>query len=91
MSIKEKFFNSKTVPLIVAVTVIAASYVLIRMQSLEQDYKSEEVRKNLSRVNLKNKELKAKKAELISIQRLQKISKEHNLEEPKSKQIIVIP
>lgn len=91
MSLKEKFFNSKTLPLMMAIAIIAASYVLIRMQSLEQDYKIEERRKVLGKMSLENKELKAKKAELISIQRLQRISKEHNLEEPKSKQIIVIP
>lgn len=91
MSFKEKLFNSKTVPLIFAIAVIAASYVLIRMKSLEQDYQSEAIRKELSKVSLQNKELKAKKAEQISIQKLQQFSKDHNLEEPKSKQIIVIP
>ena len=47
--------------------------------------------KKIEQVQLEGKELKAKKARLLSVKRLRGLAKKYNLSRPKQDQIIVIP
>ncbi|MCT4642506.1 MAG: hypothetical protein N4A33_09455 [Bacteriovoracaceae bacterium] len=97
---KESFFSSflnqyiltsQTFPLILVLSVIGILFVLTRMKGVEQDYKYTEVLKKLKVEQVENKELKAKRASLLSVKKLKGFAKKYNLKEPTDKQIIVIP
>lgn len=66
-------------------------FVLFRMKGVELDYKITSVNKDIDKVVLDNKELKAKKARLLSVKRLRKLASKYDLKQPKQKQIIVLP
>ena len=70
---------------------MAILFVLFRMKSVEIDYKVSDVNKDIEKVMLENKELKAKKAKMLSVKSLKKMAKNHGLSQPKQDQIIVIP
>jgi hypothetical protein len=61
------------------------------MKGVELDYKITAVNKDIEKVVLDNKELKAKKARLLSVKRLRKLASKYDLKQPKQKQIIVLP
>ena len=83
--------SSKGLPIVMAFVCLAVFLVLVRMKGIEQDYKYNELVKQIDRVNIDNKELKAKKASYISVRKLRAMAKKYNLKEPSNKQIIVIP
>ena len=70
---------------------IGSLYVLVRMKSVELDYKLSTTLKTLDKANVKYKELKAKKASLLSVSNLERFAIENDLHEPNEKQIIIIP
>ena len=72
-------------------SILGVLLVLFRMKSVEQDYKINKIEKEKKTLKLKNRALKAKKAKQLSVENLQKIAENHNLERPKREQIIVIP
>lgn len=61
------------------------------MKGVELDYKITSVNKDIEKVVLDNKELKAKKARLLSVKRLRTLASKYDLKQPKQKQIIVLP
>lgn len=78
-------------PLIFVLSTIGILFVLIRMKGIEQDYKFNEVAKQIKIERLENKELKAQRARMLSVKMLKSFSKKFNLKEPDEKHIIIIP
>ena len=61
------------------------------MKGVELDYKLTELNKVIKTVELDAKELRAEKANLLSVQNLRRLAVKFNLKAPSSKQVIVIP
>lgn len=92
----KNFFNkyiltSQTMPLIFVLSTIGILFVLIRMKGIEQDYKFNELTKQIKIQRIENKEIKAQRARMLSINKLKAYSKQFKLEEPDEKHIIIIP
>ncbi len=86
-----KFLRSKAFPITVSFCLLGFCFVLTRMKRIEQDYAYNDIRKNLLEVSGKIKELRAEKAELLSIKNLREIAKNYKLKEPDHNHIILIP
>lgn len=89
--IKEIIFSSQGFPLFLSFTSLAILFVLFRMKNVEMDYTISKTNREIEKVVLDNKELKAKKARMLSAEKLRKLASLHNLDQPKQDQIIVIP
>ncbi len=89
--IKEIVFSSQGFPLFLSFTTLAILFVLFRMKNVEMDYKITKTNRDIEKVLLDNKELKAKNARLLSSDRLRRLAAVHHLDQPKQDQIIVIP
>ncbi|MCP4913811.1 MAG: hypothetical protein GY909_11930 [Oligoflexia bacterium] len=89
--IKNLIFSSQVFPFILTFSVMGVLFVLFRMKGVEINYKIASFNKDIDKISLENKELKAKKAKLLSIKRLRSMAKSYELAQPKRKQIIVIP
>ena len=83
--------SSQGMPIILSLTIISILFVLFRMKGIEVDYKLNTINAKIKETSLENKELKAKKAKLLSTERLKSLAEKHNFSEPKQKQIIVVP
>lgn len=88
---KAIFFSSRGFPIILTFTVLAVLFVLFRMKGVELDYQVNIVNKDIEEVSVENKDLKARKARLMSVDRLRSMAKQHGLAQPKQNQIIVVP
>ena len=89
--IKGYFFSSKFFPILALVAFLGISLVLFRMKSIEQDYSINQIDRDTKEISYVNKDLKAKRANRLSVKNLQSLAKKYNLDRPKQKQIIVIP
>ncbi len=89
--IKEIIFSLRGFPLFLSFTTLAILLVLFRMKNVEMDYSISKTNREIEKVVLDNKELKAKKARMLSADKLRKLASLHNLDQPKQDQIIVIP
>ncbi len=89
--IKEIIFSSRGFPIFLSFTALATLFVLFRMKNVEMDYSISKTNREIEKVVLDNKELKAKKARMLSAEKLRKLASTHMLEQPKQDQIIVIP
>lgn len=89
--IKEIIFSSQGLPIFLSFTTLAILFVLFRMKNVEMDYKIAKANRDIEKVLLDNKELKAKSARLLSTEKLRRLATIHNLDQPKQDQIIVIP
>lgn len=89
--IKDVIFSSQGFPIFLSFTTLAILFVLFRMKNIEMDYKITHTNREIEKVILDNKELKAKKAKLLSSDKLRKLAAVHNLDQPKQEQIIVVP
>lgn len=94
--ILKKFFDkyiltSQTMPLIFVLSTIGILFVLIRMKGIEQDYKFNELTKQVKIEKIENKELKAQRARMLSVKKLEAYSKKFKLKQPDEKHIIIIP
>lgn len=85
------FFSSSYFPFILSISVLGLLFIMFRMKSIEQDYKFNGLNKKIEQSNNDNKDLKARKAKLLSAKNLRTMASNHNLTEPKQEQIIVIP
>ena len=94
-SVKEFFskivFSSQGFPIIITLTTLGILLVLFRMKSVEQDYKINQINEENQRVLFYNKDLKAKKADRLSVNNLRDLAEKYNLQQPKQNQVIVIP
>ncbi len=88
---KNIVFSSQGFPIILTLAVISILFVIFRMQSIEIDYKINDVKKDISKAQQDSKDLSAKKAKELSVKKLRGFAKEYDLKEPKQDQIIVIP
>ena len=88
--IRRFFFNSQVLPIVLTIFVILILFVIFRMRSVELSYKINDINKDIDQAVLENKEIKAKRAGLLSVNRLHKLSKKYGLSSPKQEQIIVI-
>lgn len=84
-------FSSQGFPIFLSFTTLAILFVLFRMKNIEMDYQIAETNKEIEKVVLDNKELKAKKAKMLSADKLRNLASIHKLDQPKQDQIIVVP
>lgn len=89
--IKELILSTKGFPIFLSITALAVLLVLFRMKKVEMDYAITRTNKEIEKVLFDNKELKAKKARMLSAEKLRKLAAVHKLDQPKQEQIIVIP
>jgi len=85
------FFSSQGFPLILMFSILGILFVLFRMKGVEQNYKISAINKEIERVALEGKELRAKKARMLSVKKLRKMATKYKLQQPKERQIIVVP
>ena len=83
--------NSQSMPIIFAFFVIGILFVLIRMKGIEQDYKLNEIEKQVKIHKIKNKELKAIRARELSVKKLKAYARKFKLSEPDEHRVIVVP
>ena len=88
---KAIFFSSRGFPIILTFTILAVLFVLFRMKGVELDYQVNIVNKDIEEISVENKDLKARRARLMSVDRLRSMAKQHGLSQPKQNQIIVVP
>ncbi len=88
---KSIFFSSRGFPIILTFTVLAILFVLFRMKTVELDYQVNYLNKEIDEVVVENKDLKARKAKLMSVDKLRAMAQRHGLSQPKQNQIIVVP
>lgn len=88
---KSIVFSSQMFPLLLAFLLLSVMFVLFRMKGVEQNYTILDAKHSLEDVRYENKSLKAKKARLLSSESLKSMAQKHNLHQPSTKQIIVIP
>ena len=88
---KDAVMSSQGMPVVLTLTVIAILFVLFRMKGVETDYRINTVNEKIKTASMKNKELRAKKAKLLSVERLKRLAKKHDFSVPDQKQIIVVP
>ncbi|MDD0854666.1 hypothetical protein HBN50_16250 [Halobacteriovorax sp. GB3] len=89
--LKKIFLSSQGLPIVLTISIIGILFVLFRMKGVELNYKITSLNKDIEKVVVEGKELKAQKARLLSIKSLTKMARKYNLSEPKQHQIIVIP
>jgi hypothetical protein len=89
--IKSIIFSSQGFPIFLSFTTLAIMFVLFRMKNVEMDYKISKSNRDIEKVLLDNKELKAKNARMLSTDKLRRLATVHHLDQPKQDQIIVIP
>jgi len=89
--VKDVLLSSQGFPIFLTITIFGILFVLFRMKGVELDYKSSSVSKDIKKIKLENKELKAEKAKRLSMKNLRRLAKKYELKEPNQKQIIVIP
>jgi len=89
--IKEIIFSSQGFPIFLSFTTLAILFVLFRMKNVEMDYTISKTNREIEKVIMDNKELKAKKARMLSADKLRKLAMAHHLDQPTQDQIIVIP
>ena len=90
-ALKDIIFSNQVFPFVLTFFVLGLLFVLFRMKGVELDYKITSVNKDIERVTLDNKELKAKKARLLSVKRLRKMAGKYGLKQPRQNQNIVLP
>lgn len=89
--LKSVFLSAQGLPIVLSLVVITILFVLFRMKGVEMNYQLSSISKDIEKVKVEGKELKAKKAKLLSVNNLRKMARNYKLQQPKQKQIIVIP
>ncbi|PIK14412.1 hypothetical protein [Halobacteriovorax sp. JY17] len=90
-SFKKVFLSSQGLPIMLTLSVLGVLFVLFRMKGIELNYKITNMNKDIEKVALESKELRAKKARLLSVKNLRSIAHKYELKQPKQNQVIVIP
>lgn len=89
--VKAIFFSAQGLPIFLSLIVITVLFVLFRMKTVEMNYKIAAISKDIEKVKIEGKELKAKKAKHLSVKNLRKLARTYKLQQPKKHQLIVIP
>lgn len=84
-------FSPTVLPFTLTFSCMAVLFVTIRMKSIEQAYSLNTVDQMIDKAVVQNKELKAQRARMLSVQRLHEYADKFNLKEPGPEQIILIP
>ncbi len=84
-------FSSQGLPIFLTAAILGFLLVLFRMKSVEQDYQLNDINKNTKKISYENKDLKAKRANKLSVRNLRKMANKYQLNRPKQNQVIVIP
>lgn len=90
-SFRKVFLSSQGLPIMLTLSVLGVLFVLFRMKGIELNYKITNMNKDIEKVALESKELRAKKARLLSVKNLRTIARKYELKQPKQNQVIVIP
>jgi len=90
-SFKNVFLSSQGMPIMLTLSVLGILFVLFRMKGIELNYKISNKNKDIDKIALESKELKAKKARLLSVKNLRIMAHKYDLKQPKQSQVIVIP
>ncbi|EQC42893.1 hypothetical protein M899_0069 [Bacteriovorax sp. BSW11_IV] len=89
--LKKIFLSSQGLPIFLTISIIGILFVLFRMKGVELNYNITSINRDIEQVVVEGKELKARKARMLSVNNLRKMAKKFDLSEPKQHQIIVIP
>ena len=89
--LKSIFLSAQGLPIVLSLVVITVLFVLFRMKGVEMNYQISSLSKDVEKIKVEGKELKAKKAKLLSVNNLRKMARNQKLQQPKQNQIIVIP
>lgn len=84
-------FSSQGFPLFLTFTLLAVFFVVFRMKGIELEYRLSDINKDIDRISIENKELKANKARLLSVNKLHEMAKKYEMKQPGQAQIIFIP
>jgi cell division protein FtsL len=87
----EFLFNPKALPFTLTFTTLAVLFVGFRMKGIEQAYELNNIKTEIQKTNIRNKELKAQRAREMSVQKLREFAAKYSLKEPGPEQIILIP
>ena len=87
----QTLFHPRILPFTLTFSCMAVLFVTIRMKSIEQAYQLDGLANAMDKALVENKELKAQRARMLSVQRLRDYAEKFNLKEPGPEQIILIP
>jgi hypothetical protein len=87
----EFLLNPKALPFTLTFTTLAILFIGFRMKGIEQAYLLNIIDKDIYKVTIRNKELKAQRAREMSVPRLREFAVKYDLKEPGPEQIILIP
>ena len=87
----QTLFAPRILPFTLTFSCMAVLFVTIRMKSIEQAYQLDSLTNQIDKAVVQNKELKAQRARMLSVQRLREYAEKFNLKEPGPEQIILIP
>lgn len=89
--IKKIVLSAQGMPIVLSLTLICILLVLFRMKGVEANYQISELNREIEKYVVEGKELRAKKARLLSSRNLHFMAKKYSLGQPKQSQIIVVP
>lgn len=89
--LKSIIFSSQGFPLILTFTMLAMFFVVFRMKGIEMEYRLTDMNREIEKVSLENKELKAQKARQLSVNKLHELAKKFEMKQPGQSQVIIIP
>ncbi len=89
--IKDFLLSSQVFPILLSVIALSILLILFRMKSVETHYAILQTQNEVDTAKQENKELRAQKARMLSVSSLKIIAQRHNLKEPATSQILVIP
>lgn len=87
----EFLFNAKALPFTLTFTTLAVMFVAFRMKGIEQAYQLNNIQSDIGKAVIRNKELKAQRAQEMSVPKLREFAVRYDLKEPGPEQIILIP
>ncbi|MBF0207147.1 MAG: hypothetical protein HQK53_09685 [Oligoflexia bacterium] len=90
-SIVQLVGNSTVLPIFLTLFLLCLLVVLFRMKRIELDYRYYEIKQMIANASIKNKELKAQRANLLSVESLGMIAKKYKMDRPKDEQILIVP
>jgi len=84
-------FNPRALPFTLTFTTLAILFVGFRMKGIEQAYQLNNIKQEIYKATIRNKELKAQRAREMSVPKLREFAVKYDLKEPGPEQIIFIP
>ncbi|MBY0516015.1 MAG: hypothetical protein K2P81_03830 [Bacteriovoracaceae bacterium] len=87
----QTLIQPRVLPFTLTFSCMAVLFVTIRMKSIEQAYQLDGLANAMDKAIVENKEIKAQRARMLSVQRLREYAEKFNLKEPGPEQIILIP